>query len=130
MTRLVADAVREQLVARISEEADKAGWDHLPQVDKTARLGQWVDDPAVGGVLRPLVGGDGDVRVWIKEVALKTRSRRRQPIAEQVIDALFHGAATVESGSFGIKPHHCVVLVDDSRRYICWGSDSNARNLF
>lgn len=130
MTRLVSDAVREQLVTRISEDADKADWDHLPQADKTALLGHWVDNPAIGGVLRPLVGGDGEARVWIKEVALKTWSLRRQPDAEEVINALFRGAATVESDCAGIKPHHCVAAIAKSRYYVCWGVDTNARNLF
>lgn len=130
MTRLVPDAVREQLVARISDEADKVDWDHLPQSDKSTRLGQWVDDPAVGGVLRPLVGSDGDVRVWIKEVALKTRSRRQQPIADEVVAALFSGSALVERSSVGIKPHHCICAIGNERHYVCWGVDSNVRNLF
>lgn len=130
MSQLIPAALREVLVARITEDADEADWDHLSQAHKTAQLSRWVDNPEIGGVLQPLVGGEADLRVWIKEVALKMRSRRGKPTAAEVIGALYQGSAIVEEHSIGFKPHHCVVVWDGSRHYVCWDVDSNARNLF
>lgn len=130
MSPLVPRAVREQILELVTREADHVGWDHLPQSDKTAKLAEWVEAPEIGGVLKPLLGGDADVRVWLKEVALKKRSRLLQPDAQRVAGFLFPEGFELEDGSAGIKPHHCVVRRSTGRYYICWGAHANAKHLF
>jgi hypothetical protein len=130
MSPLVPRAVREELLARIISEANEVDWDHLAQADKTAALSRWIEDPEVGGVLRPLLGGDAEIRVWLKEVALKRRSRLRNPGARVVAIRLFPQGATVEDRSEGIKPPHCVARVGPDRHFVCWSDYKNAKNLF
>lgn len=130
MSRLVPKQLAETVVKRVSLEASRVDWDHLPQPEKTALLARWVEDPQIGGVLLPLVGGDAEVRMWLKEVALKRRARDRQPAASDVFGQLFGDRVEVISGSEGTKPHHAQGRVGDKRYYVCWGPQPNAKHLF
>ena len=130
MSRLVPRDLAETLVRRVTDEAERVDWDHLSQASKTTELGRWVDNPEIGGILRPLVGGDAETRMWLKEVALKRRARARQPDAEAVIDQLFGGEAGLVADSVGTKPHHALTRNGDHREYVCWGPQANAKHLF
>jgi hypothetical protein len=130
MSRLVPEHVREEILGLIAKEANDADWDHLPQADKTSRLSQWVDDPRVGGVLRPLLDSDGAVRLWLKDVALKRRSRQLQPDAGLVVSRVFRNGSRPAADSIGIKPPHCLVESESGLLYVCWGPQTNAKNLF
>jgi hypothetical protein len=101
----------------------------LPQADKTAKLAAWVDAPDVGGVLKPLLGGEAEVRVWLKDVALRRRSWGRQPNAEVVARRIF-GDVELRVVGAGLKPSHAIVEVSREKQYLAWGPHSNARNLF
>lgn len=128
--RLVPQDLAETLLARVSEEAERVDRDHLSQVSKTAQLARWVEDPEIGGVLKPLVGGDAETRMWLKEVALKRRARARQPDPEAVVGQLFAEPVQFVEGSVGTKPHHALVRNGSHRAYVCWGPQANARHLF
>jgi len=131
MSRLVPKGLAETLLARISQDAERVDWDHLPQASKTEQLARWVEDPAIGGVLQPLVGGEAETRMWLKEVALKRRARAQQPSPAAVVDQLFPGAADVIEGSVGTKPHHALVRDENGLlHYVCWGPYANAKHLF
>jgi hypothetical protein len=129
MSRLVPAAVRDRVVASIAAEAESADWDHLPQADKTTLLGRWVSADAVGGVLRPLLGTDADVRLWITDVALKRRARTLLPAADAVARSALGDDAHIRPGSVGLKPFHCDVEVGDKRFYLCWDRVENVRHL-
>jgi hypothetical protein len=81
-------------------------------------------------VLRPLVGGDAEVRMWLKEVALKRRARARQPNPDAVLRELFNEEGRIVDGSIGTKPHHALVQNGARRYYVCWGPQANAKHLF
>jgi hypothetical protein len=130
MSRLVPVALRDRVIATISAEAQAKDWDHLAQNDKTVLLSRWVNSETVGGVLRPLLGSDAEVRVWITDVALKRRSRSLLPSAEVVSRAALGPAAEVLTGSAGIKPAHCLVRLSGKTYYLCWDRASNVRHLF
>jgi hypothetical protein len=130
MSRLVPQELAETLLARVSSDAQEVDWDHLTQADKTAQLAKWVEAPEVGGVLRPLVGGDAEVRMWLKEVALKRRARAQQPDPDAVIGQLFRESVRIIEGSVGTKPHHVLVQNGTHRYYVCWGPQANAKHLF
>jgi hypothetical protein len=129
MTRLVPRAVREEIVARIESDAKAADWNHLAQADKSAMIARWVNSRAVGEVLTPLLGSDAEVRIWIKDVALKRRARSLQPGADAVVAAALGPEATVVAGSAGIKPAHCEATVDGRTWFICWDRVTNAKHL-
>lgn len=130
MSRLIPTAMRAGLVAAIAREADESDWDHLTQAAKTAMIGRWVTAPEIGGLLRPLLGGDAEVRIWITDVGLKRRSRDLLPAAEGVVRAVLGPTASVVKGSTGIKPAHCLASAADGVYYLAWDRASNARNLF
>lgn len=130
MSRLVPKDLANTLLSRVSEEAERVDWDHLPQASKTEQLARWVDDPQIGGVLRPLVGGDAETRMWLKEVALKRRARAKQPDSEAVVAQLFKAPWEILDGSTGTKPHHTLVNAGGRRCYVCWGPRANAKHLF
>lgn len=130
MSRLVPQELAEALLARVSADAEAVDWDHLTQAAKTAQLARWVGDSDIGGVLRPLVGGDAEVRMWLKEVALKRRARARQPDPSAVIAQLFAEPVGIVDGSVGTKPHHVLVRNKTHRYYVCWGPQANAKHLF
>lgn len=128
MSRLVPAGLRERIVSYIAAEAKD--WDHLAQADKTTLVGRWVQSAAVGGVLRPLLGGDAEVRVWITDVALKRRARSLLASPEDVAQAVLGDGAQVRSGSAGLKPAHCVATNDKGVFYLCWDRAVNMRHLF
>lgn len=120
-------AIRERIVAVIAGEA--IGWEHLPQADKTAMLGRWVIRADVGGALRPLLGTDAEVRMWIKDVALKRRARALLPTADAVARAALGDDARIRPKSAGIKPAHCIAATVDGSVYLCWDRAVNAKHL-
>jgi hypothetical protein len=130
MSRLVPVALRDRVIASISAEARARDWDHLAQSDKTALLSRWVNSDSIGGLLRPLLGSDAEVRVWITDVALKRRSRTLLPSAEVVSRAALGPAVEVLPGSAGIKPAHCLAGLSGETYYLCWDRVSNVRHLF
>ena len=129
MSRLVPAAIRDRVVATIAAEAEAADWDHLPQADKTTLLGRWVSADGVGGVLRPLLGTDADVRLWITDVALKRRARTLLPSADTIARSVLGHDAQIRPGSVGLKPFHCAVEVGQKRFYLCWDRVENVRHL-
>ncbi len=130
MSRLVPKDLAEAIIERVSGEADLADWDHLSQRDKTIQLARWVGSPQIGGVLQPLVGGDAETRLWLKEVALKRRARLRQPAAEDVVAQLLEVPYELVADSVGTKPHHATVRAQSDCYYVCWGPKENAKHLF
>ncbi len=129
MTRLIPPSIRERVIARVGAEAEAADWEHLAQVDKSAMIARWVAAPTVGDVLRPLLGTDAEVRLWIKDVAIKRRARSLLPAAEDVVVAAFGDGALVIPDSTGIKPAHCLAAVDGARWFVCWDRAANAKHL-
>lgn len=129
MTRLVPDALRAQVISRIRDDADAADWDHLAQPDKSAQIARWVASPEVGGVLAPLLGSDAEVRLWIKDTALKRRARAKAPDAASIVAAALGPNARVMSGSVGIKPAHCSAQLDGQVWFLCWDRVANAKHL-
>ncbi len=130
MSRLVPDATRRAVIELIGAEAREADWEHLTQADKTAMLSRWVTRGDVGGVLRPLLGSDGEVRVWVKEVALKRSLHGRGPTASSVISAALGPAAAPADSTVGDKPSHCLALSEGESVYVCWDRSANAKHLF
>lgn len=130
MSRLVPKVLAEALIARVSEQADRADWDHLTQSSKTEQLARWVEDPEIGGVLEPLVGGAAEIRMWLKEVALKRRARTLQPDPEAVVRHIFSEGVEVAFGTVGTKPHHASARNGAGSHYVAWGSRANAKHLF
>ncbi len=130
MTPIVPPAVAAEIGRRVGDAADAMGWDRLPQADKTAQLAAWVEDEDVGGILKPLVGGEAEVRLWLKDVALKRRSRRRQLGADVAARRVFGEQAEISILEAGLKPSHATVEVDGAVHYLAWGPHANVRNLF
>jgi hypothetical protein len=129
LTRLIPPDVRVRLIARVGAEAEAADWEHLTQADKSSMIARWVTSPAVGDVLRPLLGTDAEVRLWIKEVAIKRHARSLLPGADDVVAAALGDAAGVVPGSVGIKPAHCLARADGGTWYVCWDRAANAKHL-
>lgn len=128
MSPIVPRHIAEEVLRQIGVDADAADWDRLPQADKTALIARWVESEEIGGVLRPLLGGDAEVRLWLKDVALRRRSWRRQPEAALVAaQTIGEGAKVVSAGK---KPSHALVERDGATHYVCWGPYANVRNLF
>jgi hypothetical protein len=126
---LVPRSIRDELCERIAAEADKMNWDYLAQARKTATLSEWAARDDIGGRLGPLLGSDAQVRVWIKDVALKRRSRNRKPTARLVVERALGGEYHPTRGTEGIKPHHCHAN-GLGETYVCWGPPSQAKHLF
>ena len=129
MTLLIPHEVRERLIGLIGAEAEAVDWEHLTQADKSATIARWVAAPTVGDVLRPLLGTDAEVRLWIKEVAIKRRARSLLPHAEGVVAAALGDGASVVPGSAGIKPAHCLGHADGGTWFLCWDRVANAKHL-
>lgn len=130
MSQLVPLEVRERILQQIVSEADAADWDHLIQTEKTAMIGRWVRSVDIGGVLRPLLGGDAEIRVWLKEVALKHRSKAHRPTAKEITSRLFPQGCRVVESSIKEKPPQCIVETSSGRHFVCWGDYRNAKHLF
>lgn len=128
MSRLVPTSVRESVVETLTREAADADWDHRLQSDKTRLLRQWVDREDIGGMLRPLLGSDAEVRMWLKDVGMKRRARAALPSAGDVVARTF-GELGVTIDEEGIKPAHCYVTLDDRRLFVCWERFGNAKHL-
>lgn len=128
MSPLVPRRVAEDVLQRINADADAADWDRLSQAEKTAKIAAWVEAEDIGGVLKPLLGGEAEARMWLKDVALRRRSWHRQPEPEFVAERVFGDAAT-SIIAVGRKPSHAVVERAGEKRYLCWGPYTNVRNL-
>jgi hypothetical protein len=130
VSRLVPLELGDRLVAEVRRLADAADWDNLSQRDKTAMLSRWVHDDQIGGKLKPLVGGEAETRLWLKEVALKRRARAKGPSAENLAAWALSNAVPIKVADVGIKPHHCTAVDNEGRRhYLCWGPAVNLKHL-
>ncbi len=122
--------VRRQMIDLVGGEARDADWEHLAQSDKTSMLSRWVARQDIGGVLRPLLGTDAEVRVWVKEVALKKGLGEGGPSAGLVVAAALGTEASQNHNSFGDKPSHCRAMAGGESVYVCWDRSANAKHLF
>jgi hypothetical protein len=92
-------------------------------------IAKWVESEEIGGILRPLLGGDAEVRIWLKDVALRRRSWRKAPDATVIADQVF-GADSSHVLRTGKKPSHAIVEHNGQQHYVSWGPYANVRNLF
>jgi len=129
MSRLVPAVVHDSIIELIGVETEAADWDHLGQADKTAMIGRWVARADVGGVLRPLLGSDAEIRVWVKEVGLKKRRRSSLLCARAVVDATLGPDVSIDPARTGDKPPHCVADAPAGSAYLCWDRPANAKHL-
>jgi hypothetical protein len=126
---LVPEHIQSKVLAVVWREADDADWDHQTQAEKARLLERWISSEDVGGLLSPLLLTDAAVRLWLKDVAIKKRARSKMPNAHAIV-ALSHITGSVVVPSAGIKPHHCLVDLDEGgRMYLCWGTAANAKHL-
>lgn len=130
MSPILPQSVSAQIVQKVADQADSMTWDRLPQAAKTAQLAAWVEDEEVGGILKPLLGGEAEVRLWLKDVALRRRSWRRQLSPEVVGQGVFGEHADISVLATGLKPSHAIVEVEGATHYLAWGPHANVRNLF
>lgn len=130
MSQLVPENIRTAVLLKIQQEADEIGWDSLTQIQKTDTITRWIRNPNIGGILGPLLGGDAEIRVWLKDVALRQRARNRQPGAIEVASRLFPIGFELVPGTAKDKPPQCTVRVSDCLVFVCWGVRSNAKHLF
>lgn len=129
MSRLVPAVVHDAVIEIIGNETEASDWEHLAQADKTAMIGRWVVRADVGGVLRPLLGSDAEIRVWVKEVGLKKRRRSSLLCARDVVDATLGAGLKIDPARTGDKPPHCVADGPAGPAYLCWDRPVNAKHL-
>ena len=141
MSAQVPSHIREQLIPRVYADAARLHWLHLSSTDRSRQYTAWLDDPAVGGILIPIMGRDG-ARVWLKDGPLKEYSRAlagvgtnaryissRSISSAEIVTAVLGGQWRLVEGSAGIKPMHCVVEREEQRRYMAWGSSKDFKHL-
>lgn len=131
------DIVVEALYA----DADERGWETIPLHERTKIYGQWIENPAIGGVLCRYMTPDA-ARSWIKDGPMKEYAYYRRGAGRYArfgakpMTTSAHIARTalgpqskVVPGSEGVKPAHCLADSEGIRAYITWGPSSNFRNL-
>ena len=133
--------VRTQVISAIYRRADDVGWDRLAARDKTKLLEEWVDDPAVGGVLSPYFPAYG-IRVWLKDAPLKEYSSAKEGIGpyaqyvtmryqtpDEIVLATCGAGWSVEPGTVEFKPWRCSATNGNVRRHVLWGEVSAFKHL-
>lgn len=132
---------RDAVVKALYADADRLDWAHLPINKRTAQYDKWVTDPEIGGVLTNYMTAE-TARSWIKDGPMKEYLRASQGAgryaafgsspsvtSEQIAKHALGTDAAVVEGSIGVKPFHCVGILDQTQTYIAWGEAKNFRYL-
>ncbi|AGM02894.1 hypothetical protein AORI_0305 [Amycolatopsis keratiniphila] len=134
--------MRDQILYAMYSQAEKLDWELLSNSKKTEQYRQWVDDHEVGqAMLR--YGAEKDVRVWLKDVAMKEYARAQEGIGsyvryipnrfkgtEEIVSAALDSSWTVKPDSVVIKPNRCTAIKGSFSRLVVWGRPSSFKDLF
>lgn len=113
----VPENIRSEVLQRLAQAADEAGWLSLPAATKSRYYTNWASDPTIGGRLARFLDADR-VRLYIKDALMKPYAREKRGGDAAAIFALLRIPKDVAISRSFIKPHGCL-LADG--RVICWG---------
>lgn len=113
----VPENIRSEVLQRLANAADEAGWLSLPAATKSRYYTNWASDPTIGGRLARFLDADR-VRLYIKDALMKPYAREKRGGDAAAIFALLGIPKDVAVSRSFIKPHGCL-LADG--RVICWG---------
>ncbi|GAA4094646.1 hypothetical protein [Actinomadura miaoliensis] len=135
------EAIRDEVITELYRQADELDWELLTQTEKKLQYRKWIEDPRVGGVLRPFFD-DHRMGTWIKDTPMKEYARAQEglgsmakyarsrfPGPENLIERTLGAAWSVVEGSVGEKPTHCLAERSGVQRYVCWGRPKTFRDL-
>jgi hypothetical protein len=134
--------LRDQILYAMYRRADEIDWELLSNTKKTDQYRRWVDDPEVGGQML-LHGAEKDVRVWLKDVAMKEYGRAQEGLGlyvrylpkrfkgpQEVVNAALDISWLVKSDSVVIKPNRCKATREEQSRLVLWGRPGGFKDLF
>ncbi|ANN21217.1 hypothetical protein SD37_40300 [Amycolatopsis orientalis] len=134
--------LRDQILYTMYSKAEELDWELLSNGKKTEQYRQWVDDDEVGQVMLRH-GAEKDVRVWLKDVAMKEYARAQEGIGsyvrylpnrfkgtQEIVNAALDPSWIVKPDSVVIKPNRCTAIKDASSRLVVWGRPSSFKDLF
>lgn len=129
------DVTRDQVCSELGLRMDRVRWEEISASRASALYDEFVDDPKIGGVLKPFLPVD-KIRVWIKDGPAKEYRRalegvgymaahtsRAYPGPDALITAALgdgwgHDPATIEE-----KPMRCLAHDELGRHVlVVWGS--------
>lgn len=138
--RLPRDQV-ESVVKALYTAADRIDWGHLPSSARTSQYDEWVKDDEIGGVLKKYMSAE-NARSWIKDGPMKEYGRAclgagryakfgatPRVTPNQLVTHALGPAASVIENSVGVKPFHCLAVLDGKTTYVAWESAKNLRHL-
>lgn len=137
----VPDHVRRQVTAHLYKRLDDLSWEELSARDKSEAYGRFVDDPKIGGVLKPYLARDR-IRVWIKDGPAKEYTRALEGVGPyvsytgrayagptEVVRPVLGEGWAVRAASVEDKPMRCWVDGPGGSRYVIWGSHHVLKDL-
>lgn len=142
MTR-VPRAVETRVVTQLYADATTLGWLNLTPRDHSAQYAEWVQDPEVGGQLRPYLSDD-ELRIWIKDGPMKELSRASNGVGRfadlvpgaaqipaQLVAQVFGPDWEVRAGTVVGKPLRLTAChtTDDSEAVLAWGAPADLKHL-
>lgn len=130
----VPDAARDQARAELGLRMDRIRWEEISSSRASALYDEFVDDPKIGGVLKPFLPVD-KIRVWIKDGPAKEYRRalegvgymaahtsRAYPGPDALIAAALGEGWRPDSSTVEEKPMRCLALHDqDQTMLVVWG---------
>ncbi|NUT47889.1 MAG: hypothetical protein HOV94_11355 [Saccharothrix sp.] len=133
---------RDQILYAMYRRADEVDWQLLANGKKTDQYRKWVDDREVGQVML-MYGAEKDVRVWLKDVAMKEYGRAQEGLGsyvrylpkrfkgpEEIVNAALGKSWTVRDDSVIIKPNRCTAFRGGQSRLVVWGRPNSFKDLF
>ncbi|QKW33290.1 hypothetical protein HUT06_03975 [Actinomadura sp. NAK00032] len=135
------EEIRAEVIKELYRQAEELDWELLSSTEKKLQYRRWIDDPRIGGALRPFFD-DHRIGTWIKDTPMKEYARAQEgfgamaryvrsrfPSPEQLIARTLGERWSVVPDSVDDKPMHCLASDGQTQRYVCWGRPKTFRDL-
>ncbi|MFF0477490.1 hypothetical protein [Streptomyces sp. NPDC004284] len=132
MSDMPAD-VRDEVIREVYRRIEEMDWDGMTSRQRTSTYDQWLEDPAIGGVLRRYRTPDS-ARYWLKDTPVKELPHARtgvgpyakyvtsrDPSPSQIAFQAFGEGWSAEEGTLKIKPNKCLVRNAEASALMIWG---------
>lgn len=125
--------IREKVVREVYRRLEEVDWDGLTSRQRTRTYDQWLEDPAIGGVLSRFRSPES-ARYWLKDGPVKELPHARtgvgpyakfvtsrDPNPSQIAVQAFGEGWSAQESTLKIKPNKCVVGRSDATALMIWG---------
>lgn len=135
------DDLRRQILIEVYRQAADLNWDGMTTRERTTQYNQWLESPLIGGQLSRFME-KGQVRTWLKDIAMKEYSRAKFGIGlyapyvsvrftgpDQIAKQVMGPEWSMLEHSVREKPNRCVIAADANRRLMMWGPPPTLRDM-